>query len=146
MTDVGVHAERVFAGAEAGDIDKRGNVVGVDVPAALSRLPRRPMSTTAGIACAYEVRPRFRRCTGRLRSVRSSGAGTICTVTVTDRGGLQAQRRIDQTRAITVRLTGSRAPATDTGSVNDFGARASPRSPDRRFRRRPDRDVTVPTT
>ena len=49
--------------------------------AAAQRRRRRSPAPPAPTASA----PRLRRWTGRLRSVRSSGAGTICTVTIADR-------------------------------------------------------------
>ncbi len=56
----GVHGEHVVAGPEARDID-----VGVTASSSSrdsdSRLPRRPTSTTTGIACAERCAPRFRR-------------------------------------------------------------------------------------
>ena len=53
---------------------------------------------------------------GAIADGRSSGPGTICTVTVPARS-LHAQRRIQRTH-VHLSTTCSRAPATDTGSVS----------------------------
>src|SRR5262245_47568997 len=73
-------------------------------------------STMVGTASATTLFATVRRCTGRLRIVRSSGAGTICTVTVAGRGFFR-RSAWSRTPTVTLSLTFSRAPATETGSV-----------------------------
>src|SRR5262249_39573649 len=64
----------------------------------------------------------FRRCTGRVRTVFSIGAGRICTVTTAD---LAFFRRSEgsSTPSVTVSWTRSFALLTDTGCVTASVAR-----------------------
>ena len=89
-----------------------------------SRLPRRLTLTTDGTASAASAGPRFSRCTGSSRSVRSTGAWTISTVTLAER--VLLRRSVGSIKpTVTVSVTGPLAPATDTGSVSASVARST---------------------
>ena len=123
---VGVDGQRVVAGAEAGEVDERRRRRPARRRSSASRLPRSVTSTADGMTVRRQVRRRGSAGGPADRGrVRSSGAGTICTVTVGRARSLQRAATGSSTPTVTVSCTG-RARAGDRDRLGQrLGRRAS---------------------